>query len=828
MAIPWLQTFWWLGAVSQIGQQRQQQPKPSSNVTPPAFSSSPSQITNTNSFVDQTQNNPEKFIDKQTMKSMLQDVVSQWKDPDEFGNYILSQWYKVEWYDDWAMDQANGAYWSNKQQWMQPEMEEEPKDDRSFLRRSFDAFLSPFKQLSEWAIWLLDKMNPTNSIEIDRAFEAEYWRKPSFYSSEDQKLREEIANNMKKEWNLMLSDKQEKVIDEVYKNVFWEDFNRQDDTAKNQRSQLRTALIQWGDLEQFETSTIDDLTKIAMWTAWGIATSVAPVAAWWFATAGETQLWQAVLQPLWQWLEVAWSYINMMPWLSQYRDSLSPEVQKEFDQFVWWSILALWLWAKLRNPKTGKIDVKTIASNLKPSEVLNNFQNNVLDLSDWKIPQWTVAWELVTQAGNIGRSLPTKQIIDRVKSIPWVTRKTLNAMTSSWPVPTVDDVAARITQATKSEDIKRAAEWLKVLDLEWVSTYKDLASNVSNKKKAISDQVTNLLWTDTRTFKPSDLEKTTTVGKQKVASNFVNDAIRDLDALYEKVGNAQKLAEIRDLKDRFDTNWLSLQELNNLSKEYWINRKWFSESGKELRSVSAQWFENIRSWIKDIVRERMPSNAPKELDRQYYNLVKVEELADKMSERAQRIENTIKKPWLGERLWWLLWQWLDLATFWWARWLINNFVPSQRWAKRMDAADIESNLAKSIKEYDKLINKIESIDTSSNKWVSRLWNLLNNASKKWFLWLWDRAQQASDAVWLWESVNTAKPQLFDQETIQTETVETPTRQQVASMQANTNLWEWNNVDLPESVISMMTSDDLDRLIAWEITKQDVLNEKLGW
>ncbi len=106
-----------------------------------------------------------------------------------------------------------------------------------------------------------------------------------------------------------------------------------------------------------------------------------------FNIAGEQDQTKWVAQWFWELLQEWWEYVNKIPWLSHFRDSLSDRDKQRFDMFVWWWMFWLISWAKIRNAK-WKLSFKA----LKNTDIIEAF----LDIDRWEIPWWTVIWEVAT------------------------------------------------------------------------------------------------------------------------------------------------------------------------------------------------------------------------------------------------------------------------------------------------------------------------------------------------------------------------------------------------------------------------------------------------
>ena len=154
-------------------------------------------------------------------------------------------------------------------------------------------------------------------------------------------------------------------------------------------------------LKPYMTSTTDDVLDVAEWWVDIAFSTFNPYATAWFTAVGwlESVMWWWALTRFWEKMWWIWSIINELPWLSQFRDSLSEENQARFDQFVANSAMWLMLWVKnksniYKNPKQFLIE------NLQPNQITKNFMENVVWISEkaygwlqraWNFARW-IEW----------------------------------------------------------------------------------------------------------------------------------------------------------------------------------------------------------------------------------------------------------------------------------------------------------------------------------------------------------------------------------------------------------------------------------------------------
>jgi hypothetical protein len=147
------------------------------------------------------------------------------------------------------------------------------------------------------------------------------------------------------------------------------------------------------------TSTSDDVLDVAEWGVDIAFSSFNPYATAAFTTAWglESLMGWGALTWFWEKMWGIWSVINEIPWLSQFKDSLSEENQARFDQFVANSALWLMLWVKnksniYKNPK------QFLVENLQPNQITKNFMENVVGISE-------KAYSWIQRAWNFARGI---------------------------------------------------------------------------------------------------------------------------------------------------------------------------------------------------------------------------------------------------------------------------------------------------------------------------------------------------------------------------------------------------------------------------------------
>ena len=131
------------------------------------------------------------------------------------------------------------------------------------------------------------------------------------------------------------------------------------------------------------TTTSEDVLNFAEWYTDALFTATNPYMALGMKTiwAAEQEMWGGVLTWLAEKMGWVGELINEIPWLSNYRDTLSPEDQQRFDAFV--GNVAVWLILWTKNKKNIVKDPKTfLMENLQPNQITKNFVQSMTWMPD--------------------------------------------------------------------------------------------------------------------------------------------------------------------------------------------------------------------------------------------------------------------------------------------------------------------------------------------------------------------------------------------------------------------------------------------------------------
>lgn len=319
----------------------------------------------------------------------------------------------------------------------------------------------------------------------------------------------------------------------------------------------------------------------------------------------------------------------------------------------------------------------------------------------------------------------------------------------------VDDVANNVDDATKNakittkiadktDDAKKVAgriwqwdiddqakvvEWVKSITKrsweKWVKTikkYGELKDAIKSTEKQIISQEDDLL----RQF-PDKITDWTTTETVRWLGDQVDDVTRDyLDDWIELLKKYNKndpvaMKELEMLQNTKNTEWLTRLEAKELARKLWakLSKKFYNSNDELRNSMSAESYEQIRKWIQNAVRDRLPDDVLKNLDLEYSNLKAFEWLTDDMAEKVNTLTQKLKETWPIEKLGRKVWDVINFVTGKGIKWVVEKFLPSNMWNKINNSIDMEIELSKNLSKLVDLNKAIDTLNATLNSSASK-------------------------------------------------------------------------------------------------------------
>ena len=492
--------------------------------------------------------------------------------------------------------------------------------------------------------------------------------------------------------------------------------------------------------------------------------------------------WKRGYNMIWQWMDKLWKAVadklewtDLQKWVQEkaieafWEDEVrafAEQRQKELEKWTAFNgreatdIRTPLLWEERANSKYTKAwevvgDIGTaiamsapLSSALAPAMATQWVGNAAL--------LWAIEWGIDTLATHYGSQwnldvTPIEAALWIVGGAGWwmLTNK-LSKVANN-----VDDVANNVDDATKNakittkiadktddakkvagriwqwdiDDQARVVEWVKSITKrsweKWVKTikkYGELKDAIKSTEKQIISQEDDLL----RQF-PDKITDWTTTETVRWLGDQVDDVTRDyLDDWIELLKKYNKndpvaMKELEMIQNTKNTEWLTRLEAKELARKLWakLSKKFYNSNDELRNSMSAESYEQIRKWIQNAVRDRLPDDVLKNLDLEYSNLKAFEWLTDDMAEKVNTLTQKLKETWPIEKLGRKVWDVINFVTGKGIKWVVEKFLPSNMWNKINNSIDMEIELSKNLSKLVDLNKAIDTLNATLNSSASK-------------------------------------------------------------------------------------------------------------
>ncbi len=341
-------------------------------------------------------------------------------------------------------------------------------------------------------------------------------------------------------------------------------------------------------------------------------------------------------------------------------------------------------------------------------------------LQEW-VEQVARQWAKQFSAASDLIGSTTKQVWEGIQSVTtplfkWVSNIWNKANKLLWvEKKSFDDLVWSVIQ-WKTSDIWPATRtienlWLKPEELKNIK-YADLSKRIDDARAPIAQEqdaiASNYKWL----LSPENTKTVKKVWNKEVSENFIQKSLDQLEDLYTQTSSLEDIARIQNTKELLASWKMTMNDAVNLAREYWSMKKWFTAAGDAMKSAQWVWYENVRKWMKDFIRDTIWDPRFKELDSKYSDLMSTKWNIDKAVEWVNKIRQKMLDEWAGAKLVRMLDEAAQYASLGW-RWKIKwMFAASGVGKKTLDRHWIEQQLEKSLK---KIIKEWESKKTLFKK-----------------------------------------------------------------------------------------------------------------
>lgn len=294
---------------------------------------------------------------------------------------------------------------------------------------------------------------------------------------------------------------------------------------------------------------------------------------------------------------------------------------------------------------------------------------------------------------------------------------TMGLLRLAKPLPktaAVEGAAKQIAQSKKAKDVASVARAVNEIPSDGIQTYDDLAKAFESRIKSLAAAQDKVLSSVQKSVPLQEFTTIAKAGEQSVTTNPVAQAIDGLVELYAKNGDAQALANAKNLKEIAKTG-LTPKQVNDLAREFGKGYRAFSDAtGNPLTSINAQMYENVRKGVKEAARSLMPNEATKVMDDAMSDIFTAKRLANRMGEAVRGLSSQLEQRGLLSKIASKIGGAIDLSlgrtpSSFFSSLLLRGNVG----LKKLNSAQIQALLPKNIKMIQELTSSLDTLPEST-------------------------------------------------------------------------------------------------------------------
>lgn len=506
-----------------------------------------------------------------------------------------------------------------------------------------------------------------------------------------------VAESANDVWNLIklktwaITDENSVMFGNYIYNKYWQNINNVPNDLLDKDYKEFMAMPEEKRKEYMPTWTWA-LTKWAEWVADVVVTATPWWAAlkWLLSASGATPWLNLVNQGLWTVIWWAGRLINYIPWLSNIRDNLQNDKEKEeWDAFIGWLWFAKTIkwWKAVKNVKAS--DVKAAFKTAKTS-----WMPAALKELNSKM-KWNAIVQLEEQKSNLAQRITQPE-------------ETTAAATERW----LDIVG-------KNKDLSK------------INTIDELSQAIDDEIKTQKwGQTEVAAWEDIKLWSNDLLDTRPSEWWKPITTTPVQNTLKTLIDYYKDV-DPRKASKYEDYKAKMDNWTLTLKELlelrrdaNSRGQDYYNKKTNLQVDTKAADKFSAdmEWFNNVIEWIKwgkDI----------RATDANLSNLYTIRNAINEIKKSAFKEKwKTSKQSLLWKTMWrmanWLMfWAW-DVLKRIYASFMQEAFKIEP---KSMSSLEVANQIPKLLKDYKTAVSKLErakninEAKTAFDKFANQRW-----------------------------------------------------------------------------------------------------------
>ena len=247
---------------------------------------------------------------------------------------------------------------------------------------------------------------------------------------------------------------------------------------------------------------------------------------------------------------------------------------------------------------------------------------------------------------------------------------------------------------------KKAQEVFGNIDIGKVKTFDELSAKIQQGMDEQLKKADVAYSKDPNMYKLGDLAvKTANKAGQEVTTDYVGEALKNLDELYTAIGDNTSKSNVGLLIEKAVNDGLTRSEVNNIARMYSseFGSKGYTAMGDALTSVNAQKFQNVQRGLKTVARAGEVGTEGQVADELYSAMRKTKELIDKNAEAVASLKQKINERSTLEKAGRGVVNILDSFSGGFLRGVIRGATQSNVGLKVQNWLDIAKNLEKNLK-----------------------------------------------------------------------------------------------------------------------------------
>lgn len=263
-----------------------------------------------------------------------------------------------------------------------------------------------------------------------------------------------------------------------------------------------------------------------------------------------------------------------------------------------------------------------------------------------------------------------------------------------------ENLAGKIIQG-KSDDILQAKKALNSINVSEVKTYKDLENVLTDKIEGLSSKLDETLLSKSGIRKLDQLMTKTKAGNEIIKTNYVEDALKQLEDFFIKTNDTAGQVKIKGLIAKAQNNGLNIKEINDIARLHGDRLNAYNASGQLASGLTKQAAENTRKGVKSTARTLFGNKAYEEADSQLSALINTKNSITKMKEAVNTLQQKVMQRNFGQKVGRLMANVVDKLTGGGIKGFIQTFIPRGEGLKTFNALDLEKMLPKMLKQLQK-------------------------------------------------------------------------------------------------------------------------------